>query len=118
MAEISFKGFVEPRQGRGPLTIVEQHRRKDDTTGQWTTESRTYHRVWPAQNSVEPPEGALVSVVGKQKTTKYVKDGETKYSLIVNADSIEVVSGGPVSLPAPAQDVWSNPTIDDSEVPF
>lgn len=105
MAEIKFKGFVEPRQGRGPLTIVEQHRRKDDAD-KWVTDARTYHRVWAPQGAPEPPEGALVEVVGKQKTTKYEKDGQTKYSLIVNADSITVLEGRSSS-PAPRGDAWA-----------
>lgn len=109
MAEISFKGFVEPKSGRGPLTIVEQHRRKNDAD-EWVTEARTYHRVWPPRDAPEPPEGALVAVVGKQKTTKYDKDGETKYSLIVQADSIQLVERGRFdAAPTPS---------DDSDVPF
>lgn len=107
MAEISFKGFVESYSGRGPLTIVEQHRRKDESD-QWVTEARTFHRVWPPKGASAPAEGSLVAVVGSQKTTKYVKDGETRYSLVVNAESIELVS----TRPAPAVQPY------DVEAPF
>lgn len=106
MAEIKFKGFVEPHTGRGPWTVVENHRRKDDND-QWVTDAKTYHHVWLPKDGVEPAEGSLVEVSGKQKTTKYVKDGETKYSLIVQADAVETVSGGYPKAASP-----------DDEIPF
>ena len=115
MADIKFKGFVEPHTGRGPWTIVENHRKRNDVTEEWTTESKTYHRVW-LPDGVEPPEGALVEVTGRQKTNVYLKDGEKKYSLIVNAETVDIVSGGSSSMKT--EEPWAGYSPVDSDAPF
>ena len=86
MAKIEFKGYPEKHEGNGPWEITEPHRKQKD--GQWVTEARTYHKVWLPESVTEIPADTLVTVIGTQKTRAYEKDGTTKYSLIVYADSI------------------------------
>lgn len=115
MADIKATGFIEKEltNSRGEqfgFEMTETHRKKQED-GSYKTVARTFHKVKGAA-TVGHRVGERVTVTGRQVTEAWDRDGETRYSLVVWADSVSVaVSGGRPVEPAP----WP---ADDSSEPF
>jgi single-stranded DNA-binding protein len=91
MADITFTGFVEKVliSGAGAqygFTVAEPHRKKQDD-GSYTTTARTFHTV-KGNAASGFQKGDRVTITGRQITEPWSRDGETRYSLVVWADTV------------------------------
>ena len=114
MARIELTGFVEKELisssgSQYGITVAEPHRKKQED-GSYKTTARTFHTV-KGNATTGFHKGDRVTVVGVQKTESYTSQGETKYSLVTWADSVEYAERKPAPEPAPS---WG----DDDSTPF
>jgi single-stranded DNA-binding protein len=96
MAEIKFYGFVQPwnretkEHPAWGMKVAETHGSKDKPE----TNTRTFHNVKVSQASgidlTNFPLDTRVYIEGSQKTEKYEVNGETRYTLVVWANSVTV----------------------------
>lgn len=120
------------------LNTAENHRRKNQQSGEWEDSGTTWRRVTVfdahAENIADQVrKGSLVLVVGRQETREYEKqDGSKGSSLEVLADEVGVLipkwapkNESPAhSQPAPQADPWNGnygggwETPNQGEVPF
>jgi hypothetical protein len=101
MATITFTGFVDDvitsKAGEVfALKVAEPHYKKDGD--EFISNGRTFFKVmrgWGAEFDLAAfAPGDKVEVSGKQKTESRDYDGKTYYDLVVNAESISIVTKG------------------------
>lgn len=91
MAEITFDGYVQERDGKR-LRVSEEHRRKNQN-GEWVNAGYTDYTVWLRREDQQPEvqKGAIVLVQGRFQTGKHESKGREFLNLNVNASSVGVV---------------------------
>jgi len=84
MAQISFEGYVQERNGK-MLRVSEEYRQKDQA-GQWQSAGYGDFTVWLRDEDASPEvqAGAVVLVVGDLRVRKAEKDGKTFTNLNVS----------------------------------
>ena len=122
MAKIEFQGWVEKEltgtNGQYGITVAEPHSRKQDD-GSWKTIARTFHTVKGNATSGFR-KGDRVTVEGTQKTETYTAQGETKYSLVVWADTVTPASTRSEPAPTEVGESWGADSwhTTDPDLPF
>jgi single-strand DNA-binding protein len=82
------------------FTVAHSPRTYDQTTKEWKDGTTTFYRVaaWrklgEAVGNALLDKGIKVTVTGKLENRPYEKDGQTRYSLEINADEVAISLGG------------------------
>lgn len=135
MAQIAFEGrltadadiqYGQSGKARAKFTVAENHRAKNQQTGEYEDSGVTFHNVILFGRLAESPQlrkGTVVTVTGRQQSRAYEKDGEKRSWTETIADTIGIVPI-PQRNPqpsgqgeqwnqqgAPAADPWSGPVF-------
>lgn len=94
MAEITVKGWVnKPSTGtsaKGPyskFTLAESQKQKDGTY------NKVFYNVADFNSGTPPEDGSKVQLTGYLKMRSYEKDGQTRMSYDIVANTVELVEG-------------------------
>lgn len=127
MAQITFEGYVQERNGR-MLRVSEEYRRKDQA-GNWGNDGYGDFTVWLRDDDQQPEvqAGAIVLVSGDLRVKKSEKDGRVFTNLNVSFAKVGIVRTtqkyqGAQPVAQAAADSWSAAAPgsfgDDTSVPF
>ena len=91
MAQITFEGFVQERNGK-MLRVSEEYRRKDQA-GNWGNDGYGDFTVWLRDDDQQPEvqAGAVVLVSGDLRVKKSEKDGRVFTNLYVSFAKVGIV---------------------------